>query len=29
VISLTHAKAILHWIASGHVPFWNGAHLRL
>jgi hypothetical protein len=29
VISLTHAKAILHWISSGHVPFWNGTHLRL
>ena len=28
VISLPHAKAILHWISSGHVPFWNGAHLR-
>src|SRR5690242_6264195 len=21
VITLTHAKAILHWISSGHVPF--------
>jgi hypothetical protein len=29
VITLTHAKAILHWISSGHVPFWNGSHLRM
>jgi hypothetical protein len=29
VISLTHATAILRWVSSGHVPFWNGAHLRM
>ena len=29
VISLTHAKAILHWISSGHVPFWTGDQRRM
>jgi hypothetical protein len=29
VISLAHAKGLLHWISTGHVPFWEGAHFRM
>src|SRR4051812_48332597 len=29
VIAAQHAKAALRWIASGHIPFWDGGAHRL
>ena len=26
VITAQHAETALRWIASGHIPFWDGAH---